>query len=211
MESENEAGAGSGQPKEPMSAIIPPPNLTPPPPPPRSPMESMPKAMPQTLPPSEREILAAVPVEDLPAGSLVPFNTRAIAAVIDGLIATGVAFAASMILPSFLSSRTTWILWAGYMITRDALPFLGGQSVGKKAMKIKVVTLDGKALTGNWEASLIRNAILLIPFVGPVIELFVLLSRDSGPDRGKRLGDEWGKTKVVVAERPPADGEGGPV
>jgi hypothetical protein len=39
------------------------------------------------------------------------------------------------------------------------------------------------------------------------VELFVLLSRDSGADRGKRLGDEWAKTKVVVAEKPP-EGDG---
>ena len=191
-----------------MSAIIPPPNLTPPPPPPPSPMESMPKPVPQLLPPAEQPVLR---VEDLPAGALAPFNTRAFAAVIDGLIASGLSITASFVLPSFMGGRTVMLLGYAYLILRDALPFLGGQSVGKKAMKIRAVTLDGRSLTGNWEASLIRNAILLLPFVGAVIELFVLLSRDSGPDRGRRLGDEWGKTKVVVAEKAPVDEGGGAV
>ena len=210
MESENEAGAGSGKPKEPMSAIIPPPNLTPPPPPPPSPMESMPKPVPQSLPPNEHESAAALSVDALPAGALAPFNARAFAAVIDSLVATGLAIAASILLPSMLSTRTGWILWAGYMIARDSLPFLQGQSVGKKAMKIKALTLDGQPLTNNWQTALIRNGVLLIPLFG-LVELFVLLSRDSGADRGKRLGDEWAKTKVVVAEKPPVDEGGGAV
>ena len=203
MESENEAGAGSEQPKEPMSAIIPPPNLTPPPPPPPSPMESMQKPMPQTLPPSERDSLPDVSVDALPAGTLAPFNARAFAAVIDSLVATGLAIAASILLPAMLSTRTGWLLWAGYMIARDSLPFLHGQSVGKKAMKLKALTLDGQPLTNNWQTALIRNGVLLIPLFG-LVELFVLLSRDSGPDRGRRLGDEWAKTKVIVVKEPGA-------
>jgi hypothetical protein len=43
-----------------------------------------------------------------------------------------------------------------YFVTRDSLPFLGGQSVGKKAMKLTVVTLDDKSLSGNWEPAVIR-------------------------------------------------------
>ena len=82
------------------------------------------------------------------------------------------------------------------------LQFLGGQSVGKKAMKIRAVTLDGKSLVNNWEPALIRNAILAIP-VFPLIELFVLLTREGKPEQGRRLGDEWAKTKVVMAPEPP--------
>ena len=99
-------------------------------------------------------------------------------------------------LPGF-AERIAWLVGIAYLVTRDSLPFLGGQSVGKKAMKLKVVTLEGKPITGNWEAALIRNGVLLIPFFG-LIELFVLLTREDKPEHGRRLGDEWAKTKVIM-------------
>ena len=107
------------------------------------------------------------------------------------------------ILPGF-ASKLGWLVLAGYLITRDSLPFLGGQSVGKKAMKIKAVTLDDKSLVGNWEVAAIRNGVLLIPFFG-LIELFILLTREDKPERGRRLGDEWAKTKVIMAPDLPAE------
>ena len=94
------------------------------------------------------------------------------------------------------------------MITRDSLPFLGGQSVGKKAIKIKVVTMDGQSLAGNWEKSAIRNAALSIPFF-PLVELLILLTREEKPDRGRRLGDEWAKTRVMLAPDLPAEQKSG--
>jgi len=88
-------------------------------------------------------------------------------------------------------------------VTRDGLPFLGGQSVGKKAMKLKAVTLDDRSLAGNWEPALIRGAVLAIPLFA-LVELFILLSREEKPERGRRLGDEWAKTKVIVVNEPVA-------
>ena len=67
------------------------------------------------------------------------------------------------ILPGF-AAPVAWLLGIGYFVSRDSLPFLGGQSVGKKAMKLKAVTMEGKSLVGNWEAALIRNGVLVIPF-----------------------------------------------
>jgi len=138
--------------------------------------------------------------------SLAPLNTRIVAAVIDVLVAAGVQITALWILPSF-AERIAWLAGFAYLVTRDSLPFLGGQSVGKKAMKLRALTADDQPLTGKWEPALIRNAPLLIPFFG-LIELFVLLTREDKPGRGQRLGDEWAKTKVVPAEDPVAtDGE----
>jgi uncharacterized RDD family membrane protein YckC len=94
------------------------------------------------------------------------------------------------------------------MITRDSLPFLGGQSVGKKAMTIKVVTMDGQSLSGNWEKAAIRNAVLIIPFF-PLVELLILLTREGKPDRGRRLGDEWAQTQVILAPDLPAEEKSG--
>jgi uncharacterized RDD family membrane protein YckC len=90
------------------------------------------------------------------------------------------------------------------IITRDSRPFPGGQSVGKKAMKLKVVSIDEQSLTGNWQKAAIRNAVLIIPFF-PLVELLILLTREDKPDRGRRLGDEWAKTQMIVAPELPAE------
>jgi uncharacterized RDD family membrane protein YckC len=76
--------------------------------------------------------------------------------------------------------------------------------VGKKVMKIRVATMGDEDLTGNWAAACIRNGVLLIPFFA-LVELYVLLSREDGILRGRRLGDEWSKTKVVMAPDPPEE------
>ena len=80
-----------------------------------------------------------------------------------------------------------------YMLTRDSLPFLDGQSVGKKVLKIRAVTSDGATLANNWGPGLIRNVVLLIPFF-PLVELIILLTNKEK----LRLGDQWAKTKVIV-------------
>lgn len=193
-------------PTPPAPHVIPPPDLpqvSPPPPPParREP------AQPHTAPPPVadahvRTQAADADDEESEAGSLAPFNARIIAAVIDLVVAIGLQISVAMLLPG-LASKVAWLLGAAYLVTRDSLPFLGGQSVGKKAMKLKVVTQDDKPLTGNWEAALIRNGVLLIPLFG-FIELFILLTREEKPGRGLRLGDEWAKTRVIIAPAPPA-------
>jgi uncharacterized RDD family membrane protein YckC len=88
-----------------------------------------------------------------------------------------------------------FILGVAYFITKDALPFLDGQSIGKKVMKIRAVTEEGAPLTDNYGASIVRNIVFMIPFF-PIIELIVLLTND----KKQRLGDQWAKTKVVEAE-----------
>lgn len=79
-----------------------------------------------------------------------------------------------------------------YLLTKDALPFLDGQSVGKKVMKIRAVTEDGQSLAGNWGPALLRQVVFFIPFF-VFVELVVLLT----DKEILRLGDKWAKTKVV--------------
>ena len=79
-----------------------------------------------------------------------------------------------------------------YGLTRDSLPFLDGQSIGKKAMNIRALSEDGQPLTNNWGPGIIRNIVLWIPFF-PLVELIVLLTNE----KGLRLGDQWAKTMVV--------------
>jgi uncharacterized RDD family membrane protein YckC len=190
---------------------IPPPDLSKRPPPPPSPLDSLPKSPVSQMPvepPVKVKIRAAGAAagEEISVDGLAPFNPRVVAVVIDSLVGLGVTLACIWILPGLLE----WIgqlAGLAYFVTRDSLPFLGGQSVGKKAMKLKVTTLEGASLVGNWSASLIRNGILVIPFVA-LVELYVLLTRENRPDRGRRLGDEWAKTRVIVDVKPTVLEEG---
>lgn len=185
----------------------PPPDLLKNVPPPSPPVDTPPpvpdgmlRTTPVATPVPVKVQIASEKEEDDAAEKIAPFNTRIAAAAIDMVIAFGLHLAVLIIFPAVMS-KIGWLLGIAYIITRDSLPFLGGQSVGKKAMKIKAVTLDGHSLAGNWEKGLIRNGVLAIPFF-PFIELFVLLSREDKPGHGVRLGDEWAKTKVIVVREP---------
>jgi len=96
-------------------------------------------------------------------------------------------------------SFLTYLVWGLVMLTKDSLPFLEGQSLGKKVMKMKAVKEDGSSLSADWISGATRNILLAIPVAG-VIECFILLTRSGNPGDGLRLGDDWAKTKVVSAE-----------
>jgi uncharacterized RDD family membrane protein YckC len=136
--------------------------------------------------------------EDEVPGSEASFETRALAGLIDLFVAGGLSFVASRIHPSL-----GMIACIGYVLVRDALPFMDGHSLGKRIMKIKAVTLEGKSLSGDWAASIVRNLLLAIPVVG-LIEVVVLFNRKDKGGSLRRLGDEWAKTKVIVAKEPSA-------
>ncbi|BCX49768.1 RDD domain-containing protein [Haloferula helveola] len=187
----------------------PPPSLSPPPKPP-------PVDVAGTPPPAPANEGGSVEVtkvpqdseedeENLEAGSIAPLNSRLLAGLIDGFVASGLYWLATMILPGALE-KVGWLVFAGYWIVRDSLPFMKGQSVGKMAMKLKVEKADGGDIVKDWESALIRNAALLIPIFG-LVEAIILISRDSKPEKGLRLGDEWAKTKVVTAPTEDSGGE----
>jgi len=195
MDQDDEKPAASGPPLPDIVKSGPPPPspppLTPGPPPPPS------FGAPVITPPPLAGLPPDVEVSEEEIDVIPPFNTRLIAAVIDGVVALGLHIAIAIFLPSMIG----YIVATAYIVTRDGLPFLGGQSVGKKAMRLKAVTLDGRSLAGNWEPALIRGAVLAIPLFA-LVELFILLSREEKPERGRRLGDEWAKTKVIMVNEP---------
>lgn len=130
-------------------------------------------------------------------GTEAAFDNRMIAAIIDSFVAGGLYIFANVALPSFLA----WAVLAGYMLVRDALPFLEGQSVGKKLMKIRAVGPNGEKLTNNWKTSVIRNISLAIPLFG-LVEAYILYQKKEKGEPLIRLGDEWAKTKVVAVGGP---------
>jgi phospho-N-acetylmuramoyl-pentapeptide-transferase len=72
------------------------------------------------------------------------------------------------ILPGF-AEGLAWLVGAAYLVMRDSLAFLGGQSIGKKAMDIRLVTLEDQSLVGDWKSAWIRNGVLFIPFFALII------------------------------------------
>lgn len=91
-----------------------------------------------------------------------------------------------------------------YVALRDSLPFLEGQSIGKKVINLRAVTESGKPLTGNYNEGVIRNIVLIIPFF-PLVELFILWTKNGKSEPLLRLGDEWAKTRVITTQPNPGD------
>lgn len=119
------------------------------------------------------------------------FGQRIGAALIDVLVAMALSAIAGRI-----SGSLPFLISAAYMLTRDSFPFLGGQSIGKKALNLQAVTESGKSLSGDWNAGLVRNITMAIPFL-PIVELIIMLVNKDKPGGLRRLGDQWAKTKVV--------------
>lgn len=117
---------------------------------------------------------------------------RFVAVFIDGLVGY-----VPMLILGLISSKLVvlgYLLYIGYLLTRDSLPFLGGQSVGKKLMGIKVIKEDtGAGIMGDYGTGVIRAIPQVIPLLNLVDALVIF--RDST----KRFGDEWAKTIVVKA------------
>jgi uncharacterized RDD family membrane protein YckC len=136
--------------------------------------------------------------EEAAPGGDASFEARAVAAIIDSFVAGGI-----FMVIGILSDGLAGMVMIAYLLTRDALPFLEGQSLGKKLMKLRAVSMDGKKLTGDWQASILRNIPIAIPFFG-LVEAYILYSRQGREGPLQRLGDEWGKTRVVTVPGPGA-------
>ena len=80
-----------------------------------------------------------------------------------------------------------------YVFLKDSLEFLNFQSLGKKAMKIKVVTNDSSQRNISASQGFKRNILLAIPIYG-MIEILIFLFSDN---TGQRKGDEFADTIVI--------------
>ncbi len=163
----------------------------PPPPPPAATPPPVEKAAPAASTSADGEEEAPKP------GAEAAFDTRVIATIIDCFVCMGIAIIIDVLLPAVLG----YLVATAYILSRDALPFLEGQSLGKRLMKIRAVDTAGNRLTGNWQASIVRNIPLAIPFFG-FVEAYILYQKKEKGEPLLRLGDEWGKTKVVTSAHP---------
>ncbi len=124
-------------------------------------------------------------------------------AVLGALFAGPVVFS-SMMMPGYgmVSPIAVMMAWVANIIsTLVAFGYFvyfegnGGQTIGKKAMKIKVVTEGGKAIT--YSEALIRNILRIIDWLPFVYIVGIILIATN--DKKQRLGDIAAKTIVVVA------------
>lgn len=117
---------------------------------------------------------------------------RFVALFIDGLVGYVPLFLFALI--SYKIAFVGYIFYIGYLLTRDSLPFLNGQSVGKKLMGIKVIKEDtGASIMGDYGTGVVRAIPQIIPLLNLVDALVIFR------DNSKRFGDEWAKTIVVKA------------
>lgn len=87
------------------------------------------------------------------------------------------------------------LIGVAYYLFKDALPFLNGQSIGKKIFQIQVQNrLDNSATTNEFGLSFTRSMPVLIPILN-LIELILVLSKK------RRFGDQWAKTFVVSEDK----------
>ena len=132
-----------------------------------------------------------------PQYAKVDIGTRLIFAVIDGILPMVVGW-----IPIIGT-----LVVAAYMLLKDGL--FEGQSVGKKLMNLRVVTLDGKK--ADFDVSAKRNAIFVVPYIITIIPLIgwiiggilslvaaiVEIIAVVNDDKGRRMGDKWANSQVI--------------
>lgn len=112
------------------------------------------------------------------------------------------------------------ILSGGYMLVRDGLEldFMPRRSIGKKAMGLRPVRLDGRpmdietSVRRNWPLAVggIASILLAVPVVGWLLMIPAVLAAMAlgitevvltvSDDEGRRLGDRTAETVVVESE-----------
>ena len=126
--------------------------------------------------------------QNLTTSSQASLGDRFLGGLIDWLVVVAISY----LLRGILGWELTYLVAAIYILIRDALPFLDGQSIGKKVMKTRSVLEDsGAPTTNDYRTSFLRNILLFIPIVSLIDALFIFSS-----DR-KRLGDKLAKTIVI--------------
>ncbi|MCT4644260.1 MAG: RDD family protein [Carboxylicivirga sp.] len=109
------------------------------------------------------------------------FTERLIAGLVDLTITLGLS----------LFPRIGWLFGLIYFLFKDSLPFISGQSFGRRLFNIKVVKVaDDHSLVGSPDKALVRQIVFLIPFLN-LIELYLFFFMK------ERYGARWTHTKVI--------------
>jgi uncharacterized RDD family membrane protein YckC len=129
--------------------------------------------------------------EPIPIHDKASAGARLVAVIIDIFISY-IPVAILFVLMGFTGYQLGGMLALIYNLVKDAVPALNGQSVGKRAMNIRVVNFEtGNPITGDYGASAIRAVSLMIPLLN-IVEFILVIAH------GRRIGDKWAKTIVVI-------------
>ncbi len=111
----------------------------------------------------------------------VPIGERLLAGLVDLVIAAIIS----------LFPRIGWIFGLIYLLSKDSLSFLDGQSFGKKIFNLRTIALPHYASLSGWpEKSVIRGLVLFIPVLN-LIDLYYMITRKV------RIADQWAETRVI--------------
>lgn len=111
----------------------------------------------------------------------VPTSERLLAGAVDIVIALLIS----------LFPKIGWMFGLIYLLAKDSLSFLNGQSFGKKLFNLRTIALPHYAsLTGWPEKSIIRGLVQIIPILN-LIDLYYLITQKI------RIADRWAETRVI--------------
>ncbi len=127
------------------------------------------------------------------SGAAAPKGRRFAAGVIDLIIVPivlGLVLGLLLLnVPEGIRSVILIVVNIAWLIFRDAV-----YSPGRAMVGLKLISLTGDKV--NFLQALIRNILLIVPFVlviGYLVEIVSLIAR------GDRVADSWAKTRVVSA------------
>jgi len=136
-------------------------------------------------------------MENFLENELAGIFERFLARFIDRLLAIIVAAGLFFVFNSFKSPAIVSIILPilipfSYLFFKDSLPFLNGQSIGKKLMGIRAIDFStGEALTGKYGKTFLREIVQWIPLLNLVDALMIF------GDERQRLGDRMATTQVI--------------
>lgn len=143
---------------------------------------------------NEKQVITSSLVDETPPSL---FRSRSFAALIDISIACSFFVLGLLFFPE--PPRILPFVFGGlYLLTKDSLGLLNGQSLGKKLLKLRVVNHQKRTLAGDYLTGLKRN----LSWLAAPIEFAILYVREDEITIGKRLGDDWAKTEVIREEKP---------
>lgn len=111
----------------------------------------------------------------------VPLSERIMAGLVDIVIAVLIS----------LFPKIGWMFGVIYLLAKDSLSFLNGQSFGKKIFNLRTIALPHYASLSGWpEKSIIRGLVQIIPVLN-IIDLYFLITHKV------RIADKWAETRVI--------------
>ncbi|HEX9123217.1 MAG TPA: RDD family protein [Actinomycetota bacterium] len=151
--------------------------------------------------------LEFVPPPESPPPEYASLETRAKALAIDALLALGAVVVLAVLqgglggsFGSALTGVPFLVATVGWFIYMTLMEGLTGASVGKRVMKLRVVSVEGSPI--SLEAALIRNGLRILdafPYVVPYLVGTRAIRRS--PTK-QRLGDQVAETVVIVDRAP---------